>query len=137
MNASPPLRSRWLYLAFCALTITAGLSTRLFRGTGAAEWAANAGDALWAALVYLGLAVLFPTARSWVLLGAASLIATGVEVSQIYHAPWIDGLRRTTLGGLALGWGFAWGDLVCYYVGAGFCLLGEKLAFRSHPGSSS
>jgi hypothetical protein len=130
MNASLPQRSRWLYVALCVLTIAAGLSTRLFRDTGAAEWAANAGDALWAVLVYLGLAVLFPAARSWVLLVVASLIATGVEVSQLYHAPWIDELRRTTLGGLALGWGFAWGDLICYYVGAGCCLLAEKLAFH-------
>ena len=40
-----------------------------------------------------------------------------VETSQIYHAPWIDSIRQTTLGGLVLGFGFLWTDLVCYSVG--------------------
>ncbi len=40
-----------------------------------------------------------------------------VEVSQLYHAPWIDSIRQTTLGGLVLGFGFLWTDLVCYSVG--------------------
>ncbi len=33
------------------------------------------------------------------------------------HAPWIDGIRNTTLGGLVLGFGFLLSDLVCYLVG--------------------
>jgi hypothetical protein len=40
-----------------------------------------------------------------------------VEISQFYHAPWIDSIRQTTLGGLVLGFGFLWTDLVCYTVG--------------------
>ncbi len=40
-----------------------------------------------------------------------------VEISQIYHAPWIDSIRQSTLGGLVLGFGFLWTDLVCYTVG--------------------
>jgi len=45
------------------------------------------------------------------------VLAFAVEVSQLYHAPWIDGIRSTTLGGLVLGFGFLWSDLVCYLVG--------------------
>ena len=38
--------------------------------------------------------------------GIISLVlAFAVEVSQLYHAPWIDGIRSTTLGGLVLGFG--------------------------------
>jgi hypothetical protein len=40
-----------------------------------------------------------------------------VEISQLYHAPWIDSIRQTTPGGLVLGFGFLWTDLVCYSVG--------------------
>jgi hypothetical protein len=40
-----------------------------------------------------------------------------VEISQLYHAPWIDAIRQTTLGGLVLGFGFLRTDLVCYSVG--------------------
>ncbi|MGC1717640.1 MAG: DUF2809 domain-containing protein [Isosphaeraceae bacterium] len=35
----------------------------------------------------------------------------------MYHAPWIDSIRQTTLGGLILGFGFLWSDLACYAVG--------------------
>ena len=45
------------------------------------------------------------------------ILAFAVEVSQLYHAPWIDSIRNTTLGGLVLGFGFLWSDLVCYLVG--------------------
>ncbi|MDO4536447.1 MAG: DUF2809 domain-containing protein, partial [Clostridium perfringens] len=37
--------------------------------------------------------------------------------SQIYHAPWIDSIRNTTLGGLVLGFGFLWSDILCYTIG--------------------
>lgn len=50
--------------------------------------------------------------------GASSLaLAFLVEISQLYHARWIDSIRQTALGGLVLGFGFLWTDLVCYSVG--------------------
>jgi Protein of unknown function (DUF2809) len=49
--------------------------------------------------------------------GAALAVSYAVEVSQLYHAPWIDAVRHTRLGGLVLGYGFLWSDLVCYTVG--------------------
>ena len=57
------------------------------------------------------------------------LVCYGIEVSQLYHAPWIDDLRRTRLGGLIVGFGFLWSDLVCYAVGVMLALLLE-LALR-------
>jgi hypothetical protein len=51
--------------------------------------------------------------RAVISLGLAFL----VEISQLYHAPWIDSIRQTTLGALVLGFGFLWTDLVCYSVG--------------------
>ena len=49
--------------------------------------------------------------------------SVAVEVSQLYHAPWIDSIRHTTLGGLILGFDFLWSDLVCYAVGVGLGVL--------------
>ena len=34
------------------------------------------------------------------------LFCYGIEMSQLYHAQWIDSIRATTLGGLVLGYGF-------------------------------
>lgn len=66
-------------------------------------------------------------AGSSVLMRAAIslVLAFLVEISQLYHAPWIDSIRQTTLGGLVLGFGFLWTDLVCYSVGIAIGSLTE------------
>jgi len=48
---------------------------------------------------------------------AALALSYADEVSQIYHAPWIDSARFTWLGGLILGFGFLWSDILCYTIG--------------------
>ena len=50
---------------------------------------------------------------------ASLLFAFLIESSQLYQAPWLNALRDTRLGGLILGYGFLWSDLVCYTVGIG------------------
>jgi hypothetical protein len=39
------------------------------------------------------------------------------EISQTYHAPWLDAIRSYRLGVILLGDCFMWSDLVCYAVG--------------------
>ena len=39
------------------------------------------------------------------------------RLSQLYQPPWIHRLRDTSLGALALGFGFKWTDLLCYTAG--------------------
>jgi len=41
------------------------------------------------------------------------------EFSQIYQAPWINGIRATTVGHLILGSTFSWWDMLSYTVGVG------------------
>jgi hypothetical protein len=48
---------------------------------------------------------------------AAFGIAVAVELSQLYHAPWIDAIRATRLGALAIGSVFNWPDLPAYACG--------------------
>ena len=78
------------------------------------------GDLLWALMVYLIIRALFInwSIRKVALLGI--LFCFTVELSQLYHADWIDMIRRTTLGGLILGYGFLWSDLIAYLLGIGF-----------------
>ena len=47
------------------------------------------------------------------------------------HARWIA-VRRTTLGGLVLGFGFLWSDLACYTVGIGLGMVLEWGMSRVH-----
>ena len=39
------------------------------------------------------------------------------EISQLYHSPFIDSLRNTTIGRLVLGFGFLWTDIISYSIG--------------------
>jgi hypothetical protein len=55
------------------------------------------------------------------------MISSIIEVSQLYHAEWIDNLRNTYLGELILGSSFVWGDLVAYSCGTGLAILIDYL----------
>lgn len=109
-----------LVYVLCAVVIAViGLASRRYGNHLPPFIAEYAGDTLWALLVLLGISALRPSARL-PLRGAMALgIAILTEISQLYHAHWIDGIRATTIGGLVLGFGFLWTDLVCYAVGVG------------------
>ena len=84
-----------------------------------------AGDTLWALMVFLLVSTLL--AGRPILLRAVITLALAflVEISQLYHAPWIDAIRQTTLGGLVLGFGFLWTDLACYTAGVMIGVIAE------------
>lgn len=103
-----------------------GLASRCFGDSLPAFPAEYAGDTLWALLVFLGVSALRPDARLWIRGTMALGVAFLVELSQLYHAAWIDGIRATTIGGLVLGFGFLWSDLVCYAVGVGIGIVVER-----------
>lgn len=125
-------RSRFIYAGLALLTLGCGLATRPLRSVIGAAVAENIGDALWAALVYLLIAWLWCRQTSSRIALAAFTVSVAVECSQLCHVAWLEAIRRTTLGGLVLGWGFAWGDLVAYAVGVAGCFLAEQ-HFRPKP----
>jgi hypothetical protein len=109
-----PTRSRLVTGALLLATIAAGLASRRYPAWQPAFAARYAGDTLWAAMVFWGLALARPRGRTHVLSAAALGIAFADEFSQLYSAPWIDQWRATSIGALALGQGFLWSDLWCY-----------------------
>lgn len=123
-------------LALLATTIALGLATRRFPGVFPEFVARYGGDTLWAAMV-LWIVVLI---RPRLTVPRAALLALGiavaVEVSQRYHAPWLDALRATRVGALALGQGFLWSDLLCYAAGVGLAAMLE-FARRARVGRTS
>jgi hypothetical protein len=110
-------RSRVLYLLLVALTVIVGLATRRFGDQMPALVAKYAGDVLWASMVHLLIAAAWNRASIGRVALAAGAFSLVIELGQLYHAPWIDGIRRTRLGGLVLGFGFLWSDLLCYAAG--------------------
>lgn len=87
-----------------------------------------AGDTLWASLVFWLVRMIKPSLSMFRSAVIALCFAFTIELLQFYHAPWIDSIRATTLGGLVLGFGFQFSDLVCYSFGV---LIGYTLGILS------
>ena len=100
-----------------------GLSSRKFAFALPALLNDYLGDALWALMIFIGFGFLFPKIEMKKLAFVSLMFCYGIEVSQLYHAEWIDSIRATTLGGLVLGYGFLWSDLVAYTIGVGVGFL--------------
>lgn len=109
-------RNRILYLILTIITIILGLLSRKVQGLPQIILSYS-GDALWALMVFFLFSFLFNKKSTIFILVISIIFSYGIEISQLYHAPWIDSIRATTLGGLILGFGFLWSDLICYTVG--------------------
>lgn len=123
-------RNRIVYGLLTSSVLLLGLVSRWFFGE-IPFVRAYVGDVLWALMVFFGIAFLanqWPTKRVAL---AALLFSFSIEFSQFYHAPWIDGLRATRLGGLVLGFGFLWSDLICYSVGVAVGVVVDRQLSRS------
>jgi len=119
------IRTRFVYIIAATVVVITGLASRRYRGQLSAFLADYAGDTLWALMLFLLVSTVL-AGRPILTRAAISLaLAFLVEISQLYHAPWIDSIRQTTLGGLVLGFGFLWSDLVCYSVGIAVGALTE------------
>lgn len=118
-------RRRFVWLALLVVVILLGLGSRRFGRHLPGFVAAYAGDTLWATAAFLMFGLVLPRFSTWAVALMAMSMSVLVETSQLYKAPWIDSIRRTTLGGLVLGHDFVWSDLACYAVGVGLGILIE------------
>lgn len=114
--ADPP-RSRLLNAFAMGVLLAAGIAWRAPTLHISEFLSKYGGDALWAAFVFTGVVWFFPRLST----AAAVAIALGfslfIELSQLYHAPWLDAVRKTRVGALALGATFNPPDLIAYGVG--------------------
>lgn len=111
------LKLRFFYLLVILILIPIGLASRAYDSELPFLYGNYAPDVWWATVIYLGLRFLGPERPMKVAVLTSLLISFSIEVSQFYHAPWIDAIRDTTLGGLILGFSFLWSDLFCYSLG--------------------
>ncbi|MEB9507215.1 DUF2809 domain-containing protein [Bacillus anthracis] len=118
-------RNRLLYAIFTIIVIILGLSSRKFAFALPELLNDYLGDALWALMIFIGFGFLFLKIETKKLAFISLIFCYGIEMSQLYHAEWIDNIRATTLGGLVLGYGFLWSDLVAYTIGVGVGFLFE------------
>jgi hypothetical protein len=122
-------RGRKNSIVLIVLTLIIGLASRKYPQLFTTFLAEYLGDTLWALLVFWLLGFVFIRKPSIQLAVVALLFSYLIEISQLYHASWIDSIRNTTLGSLVLGHGFLWSDILCYTIGISAGYLFEILFF--------
>ncbi|MCX7746534.1 MAG: DUF2809 domain-containing protein [Clostridia bacterium] len=122
-------RKRIVYGVFVVIVILIGLSTRYGAKFLPDFISLFMGDILWAFMVYLLTGFLFRNLPTIKIATCTMVFSFTIEISQLYHAPWIDTIRSKRLGGLILGYGFLWSDLVCYTIGILLGIFIEKCSF--------
>jgi hypothetical protein len=118
------------YVALALATLALGLAVH-WRGDALSNVARDVlGDALWAAMVVWWMAALAPavTMRLRALMALAFCFA--VEISQLYHAPWLDAIRGTAAGHLVLGSGFDPRDFIAYAAGVLAAVFADLVIVR-------
>ena len=115
---------------YIIIVIILGLASRRYGEILPAWLEAYSGDILWGLMVYFIVGFLLPKQKIYRIAFIAFAFSAFVEISQLYHAPWIDALRGYRLGGLLLGYGFLWSDIVCYAFGIGIGASFERVLYR-------
>ena len=148
MLSSPPSRPttpraaddaaapRRVYAIALVVVIAAGLASRRFGHVLPAFVATYAGDTLSASMVFVGLGFVFPRWSTAKVAATALAFAYLDEISQLYHAPWIDAIRATAPGALVLGYGFLWSDIACYTAGVALAASLEAACYGSFSNTS-
>ena len=124
------MKNRIIYFTLIILTSLFGIGSRYFAEVLPDFIANYAGDTFWATAVYFFLRFIFSNKSKITSSIIAYVFSVFIELSQFHHAPWLDEIRKTIIGGLILGFGFMWSDLICYAVGI---IIGVLLDFLLLP----
>jgi hypothetical protein len=124
------MKNRIIYFTLIILISLLGIGSRYFAEVMPDFIANYAGDTFWAMAVYFFLRFIIPKKSKITSSIIAYVFSVFIELSQFHHAPWLDEIRKTIIGGLILGFGFMWSDLICYAVGI---IIGVLLDFLLLP----
>jgi len=122
-----PRHMRMAYIIAIGITVLLGLASRIYSSKPLSFFAQNAGDVLWAMMVYFGFRFLLVRKSTLLAICLSLLFSFGIEFSQLYQEDWINQIRGTLPGGLILGKGFLTVDLIRYSVGIVIATILDKL----------
>ncbi|WP_291882324.1 DUF2809 domain-containing protein [Cellulomonas sp.] len=118
----PVARSRAVLVGTAAVVVLAGLAVAR---SGTSPWADPAGDALYAALVYVLVLLVVPRVSSWVAAGVATAFCAVVELAQLTGVP-AQLVGHVPVLRYALGTTFNAVDLVVYAAAATLAALVDR-----------
>ena len=121
-------RNPLVQIILIALACLLGIGSRRYAHALPGLVAGYAGDTFWALAAFFGIGPILPRTSTRTIAMLAMAFSVAIELSQLYHVPWIDSIRQTTIGGLILGFGFLWSDLACYALGVGLGVLAEIIS---------
>lgn len=120
------MTKRVLYFVTTSLVMLMGLLSRKFMFIFPKNIAPFIGDMFWAMMLYFGFRFLLPKLALLKSFNIALIFSFAIEISQLYQSDWINTIRKTTIGGLVLGHGFLWMDLISYTIGVIIALIIDK-----------
>lgn len=120
------MTKRVLYFVITSLVMIMGLLSRKFMFIFPKNIAPFIGDMFWAMMVYFGFRFLLPKLALLKSFNIALIFSFAIEISQLYQSDWINTIRKTTIGGLVLGHGFLWMDLISYTIGIIIAVIIDK-----------
>ncbi len=130
-NSNLTIKKRIIYLIIIILSSIIGIGSRHF-SESLPKWIAEyAGDTMWALSAYYIIRIIFIKLSILCSACIAFCFSVLIEISQLYHSTWINSIRHTIIGGLILGFGFLWSDIVCYLVGILIGLFIELIIKKS------
>ncbi|RAW12237.1 DUF2809 domain-containing protein [Paenibacillus taichungensis] len=124
-------KDRLIYFIAVIITMAAGLASRHFGELLPDFVREHFGDALWAAMIYFGVRMVWMNRSKELALIVSLLFSWAVECSQMIQIAWLNEVRSTMLGALILGRGFLVMDLLRYAVGI-LCVYGIDRYFLSN-----
>lgn len=109
-------RNLRIYVPLMLLLVAIGLPTRTAPAYLPHWYNTYAGDFLWAMLIFFLWCVVFgfETRRAFLVALATTYL---IEISQLFHPPWLEQLRSIKIFALILGFGFLWSDILAYALG--------------------
>lgn len=118
------------HISMIVLSTIFGLGSRKFPDLFSPFLAEYLGDTMWTLFFYAFFRIVFYKMTSFKIFVITYIFSVFIELSQLIKTDFLNQIRQTFLGGLILGFGFLWSDLICYLIGALIGLLLEKLIFE-------
>lgn len=117
-------RNKKIYLGLIIITVILGLLSRTSLTPELIY--PYIGDFFYSLMFFFIVGFLFPNMNTLKTVLISISICYLIELLQLYQAAWINTIRSYKLGGLILGFGFLWSDIISYTLGGFLGFMLEK-----------